>query len=273
MNNYKHSIIGVNAYGLRYLLANGVMKTIASIKDCGLDAIEPMVIVDDSLNSNDKYPNVVWDRKYLYEVIKESSKLDIVIPSIHCLYNQTTDPLVIGKKINEIYENTGISSFVFADYTLKTIEQCEKLTNTLNQIMSVVRKEVMILYHPHENEFVCFDNKYLLDILLEKCPTLMIQADMGWIYFAKVEPLTYMYTIKNRVRMLHFKDLIPDFGPANRKNSFTAVGKGVVGYKEILQHINDFPLNEYCLTICQDNSNEDLLEDLRYGAAFIREQL
>lgn len=266
--------VGINAYGLRFFLGISVEETLGKIKECGFDCLEPMINVSNRImDEHQKYKNLVWNTDFMIENFSSIQAMGIDIPSVHLVMNEKTTPKLAASIINKLYLELGIKNFVYADYQLDTIEKCQTLSHKMNSIIQQLDEPITLLYHPHDNELVRFNNKMLVDILLENTPKLMLQVDVGWIQFANVDPLTFMVTHKDRVRMIHFKDLVPGYGPDIRKTSFTGVGKGVVNYKKIFEHLHEFNLNEYSFIICQDNSNEDLLTDLKDGIQFIKENI
>ncbi|MCL2513169.1 MAG: sugar phosphate isomerase/epimerase [Oscillospiraceae bacterium] len=83
-------------------------------------------------------------------------------------------------------------------------------------------------YHNHNFEFIPLTgNTNVMDILLEETPPewFWFTPDIAWMQIAGYEPAEYIKKMKNRVKVLHFKDYTDeDF-------SFTELGRGIVDLK------------------------------------------
>jgi len=114
------------------------------------------------------------------------------------------------------------------------------------------------------------DGVSALDYILEQCPNLGLQLDVGWAKFAGVNPVALMKKYGSRIPLLHFKDVRADACAENRDTCFTAVGEGSIPLREILAAAPCCALIEDCLIIDQDDSPNDILDDIALGAANIR---
>jgi sugar phosphate isomerase/epimerase len=78
-------------------------------------------------------------------------------------------------------------------------------------------------YHNHDFEFERVDGAYYLDRLLDSTDpeNVGLELDMYWAAFAGVDPVSYLQGRKDRVRLVHIKDMAPD-------RKFTEVGDGVL---------------------------------------------
>ncbi|MBR0474891.1 MAG: sugar phosphate isomerase/epimerase [Erysipelotrichaceae bacterium] len=264
--------IGLNAYGLRFVLGNGITEAMKTIRELGFESFEPMVNCEEAgKNQNPKYPNLIWDYQQLIDIKEEIRQTGIEINSVHVVFNKESDPYEVGQGMRKLYEEAGIRNFVFADGSMSNPEDLQRDAFFFNRILYEVDDiDVNVIYHPHENEFARFINLSLIDTLMLMCPDMKLQPDIGWITFAGEDPVEFINKYQNRVNSIHFKDLIREFGPEIRRNSFTAVGKGVVRTDEVIELLPGLNLSEYGVIICQDNSNEDYLEDLRNGVNYLR---
>ncbi len=271
--------IGINLYGLRFILKDGIENTLNLLKQTGFDCVEPIInIGNQELKETSKYENLVWRTEELIAYIAKINNLGLLVPSIHCFFDEQDSVLDLAGNIKKLNEEAKIKYFVFSGM-LKNVEECDRFGKLLTQLVQAIdNQDIKICYHNHETEFELCNadgkDQYLLDYFMAQCPEqVTLQMDLGWVKFADVSPLEYILN-NNRVTLLHLKDLIPGYSPEIRKQSFTAVGKGVVGYKEILADIHKLDLFEDGpLVICQDNSNEDLMSDLKSGISFINTYL
>ena len=109
-----------------------------------------------------------------------------------------------------------------------------------------------------------------LDYVLEQCPNLGLELDVGWAKFAGADPVVIMKQYHDRIPLLHFKDVSADACAENRDTCFTAIGEGSIPLKGIMAAAKDCAIVEHGLIIDQDDSPTDILDDLGLGAENIR---
>ena len=85
-------------------------------------------------------------------------------------------------------------------------------------------------FHNHDGELrVLDDGRSLLDRLLEL--PLFLELDLGWAWWAGVDPVALLERTRGHVPLVHVKDF-RDRGP----RSFCAVGDGNVDYGAVIPH-------------------------------------
>lgn len=74
------------------------------------------------------------------------------------------------------------------------------------------RAGLQLSYHNHDFEFVQFDGRYGIDLLMEAADPkfLALQPDLGWVAYAGVEPVSFLQRYSGRVPTVHFKDMIKE---------------------------------------------------------------
>jgi len=83
-------------------------------------------------------------------------------------------------------------------------------------------------YHNHDYEFIKSGGEYLLDILFQNLPSeTAMELDVYWAAFADVEPIAYMEKHKDRIKLLHVKQI-------SRDKKCVDLDKGVLDYREII---------------------------------------
>lgn len=91
-------------------------------------------------------------------------------------------------------------------------------------------------YHNHSFEFDPLDDGdvSMMDLLLsETDPDLFwFIPDVAWIRYAGKDPAEYLYKMRGRVKVVHFKDYIFD---ADGNHKFVSLGQGVVDLKACYQ--------------------------------------
>lgn len=85
-------------------------------------------------------------------------------------------------------------------------------------------------YHNHSWEFETIDGEYVLDIFFENADpeAVIAELDLGWVFHAGVDPVTYLQKYEGRCPLIHVKDFKKD-GPQ------TEVGTGDIDLAGIVK--------------------------------------
>jgi sugar phosphate isomerase/epimerase len=111
-------------------------------------------------------------------------------------------------------------------------------------------------YHNHDFEFATYDGRHALDLLLESAPVLNIEADIGWIVRAKVDPATWLENNGNRIVALHMKDVAPE-GQNVDEGGWADAGHGIVPWKAIWPVVHAKTKARYFIAEHDDPSDLD----------------
>lgn len=96
-----------------------------------------------------------------------------------------------------------------------------------------VKKAGLVLgYHNHDGEFKKIDGKYIFDILTDGDPSIVYELDTYWSEFAGVDSVEYMEEIKNRLPLVHVKDMQI---LADGKKESTVFGEGILDEDKIVK--------------------------------------
>ena len=80
---------------------------------------------------------------------------------------------------------------------------------------------IQLCYHNHDFEFETIDNKYVLDVFIDKVPNLMLELDTFWTSYVGLDTLEYMKKNSSKLQFVHLKDMIKGDKP-----EFAEVGEG-----------------------------------------------
>lgn len=96
----------------------------------------------------------------------------------------------------------------------KFFESCAK---------KAAKEGIVIGYHNHNQEFKKFGGKYAMDILLENMPSVKFEADVFWIAYGGVDPVSYIkpYAAAGRICAIHAKELAKE----GKENVYIGQGK------------------------------------------------
>jgi len=120
-------------------------------------------------------------------------------------------------------------------------------------------------FHNHDAELRPLDDgRTVLDRLLEVDDELFFEIDLGWAWFAGVEPEGLVERLSPRVPIVHVKDLARGAGPL-----FVPVGDGDVGYADVLPAIRDQAVE--WLLVEQDEAEGSAVDAARRSLAAVLE--
>ncbi len=113
-------------------------------------------------------------------------------------------------------------------------------------------------FHNHDGELRTLDDgRTVLDRLLELPPErLFLEIDLGWAWFAGVDPVDLMARVAPRAPIVHVKDLAGASEPR-----FVPVGDGDVDYARVLPAIRE--LGVEWLLVEQDETDGSALDAVR----------
>ena len=85
-------------------------------------------------------------------------------------------------------------------------------------------------YHNHHKEFVSFDGRYGMDILLDG-GNLVYEVDTYWTEYAGIDTLAYLKKIGKKCELVHLKDMVVD---QNKNKSSCTYGEGILNNRGII---------------------------------------
>lgn len=94
-----------------------------------------------------------------------------------------------------------------------------------------------LAWHNHDFEMVALpDGKVPMDIILGAAPDLFWEADIGWIVRAGADPLPWLERYRDRIKVVHVKDVAPSGGNAD-EDGWADVGQGSIDWKRLVPHM------------------------------------
>ena len=128
----------------------------------------------------------------------------------------------------------------WADMTNKadTLELAHKLVPVAEKVTAAGLK---FGYHNHAHEFTVDDGEYLLDILFENLPAgTIMELDIYWSEYADINSLEYMEKHKNRLELLHVKQI----GEGKRN---AEVDKGFIDFEDVIKRAQQMGVKHFIL--------------------------
>lgn len=271
--------IGVNSFGPKRKLYHDFEGTLARLLEMNIDSVEPCI----TFTGNRKPPKGVelqiseqellemsggiWGLDVAAERVKVLRSKGFAIVSVHA-FGDNSSPEALESLLPALRtfgEENDIKCYVIS--LMKNREGMKEFIPALRRMSEELDKAgILLAYHNHEIEWEEQDGGTAIGDLMEQCPLLKLELDVGWTKFAGKDPLAVMDTYADRIVLLHFKDIRADACQENRRTCFTAIGEGSIPLAEILQKRGICPLLEHGLIIDQDDSQTDILDDLAVGA-------
>ena len=189
------------------------------------------------------------------ENLKKLSDMDFAVLSI------SADVKEFENNLDEIISNAKkirVENVICFWSDPQDYKQAVEVAKIFDKTGELLRKEGLFLcYHNHDHEFKKVFNgvKYFDLLMAETSPeNLFLNLDVGWVTMGGEDAVELIDRVRERVRLLHFKD----FYDLNNKGSFTALGTGKVKIQDLVAKAAEIGL-EY-ITVEQDvvrNLNAD----------------
>ena len=276
--------IGINFFGPRRKLYHNFEGTLEILKGHGISSVEICVAFAPDGGDPPKElkltipPEVlaettggIWPLDKAPQRLKTVRDHGLTVLSCHMMLGQTSAES-LRKYLPDMVKfgtENGIRYFVFNP--MKGMDGIRPMIPAIREVSDALAEVgITLLLHNHEVECMPEEDTTVLDYVLEQCPNLGLELDVGWAKFAGVDPVALMKKYGSRIPLLHFKDVRADACAENRDSCFTAVGEGSIPLKEILAAAPCCALIEDCLIIDQDDSPTDILVDIGKGAENIR---
>ena len=262
--------IGVNTYGLSSALSGESEQIWDELKTMGVSAIEPWFFFgsdDLQLKHSD------WMEKTGFIFWKDAARRIVEIRS-HGLKVQgghfaSTELLgegrdLVAEQMVRLAKECGLKYYCLS-LMVSAIQEAEKYIPALRYIAEKLAEEgIELLYHNHESELVDDSNDTVLAYFLREIPAMKLELDVGWVFYAGKDPVEIMRLYREKLRIIHFKDITSDACQENREHCFTAIGEGAIPLQEIIQEAEHLPqLYEIGYVIDQDRSETDILQDTK----------
>ena len=118
-------------------------------------------------------------------------------------------------------------------------------------------------YHNHSFEFVRYGKRTGLEILYaESDPRfLMAEIDTYWVQHGGADPAAWIRKLKNRMPVVHFKDMVVTADGWNVQQIMAEIGEGNLNWPEIISACREAGVEWYAVE--QDTCQRDPFESLK----------
>jgi len=144
--------------------------------------------------------------------------------------------VAIDRLLNNLDEEIAYHKAIGAEYIVcpwadmetkpDVLELAKKLTPVAEKVKAAGLK---FGYHNHAHEFIVDDGEYLLDILFDNLPEgTVMELDIYWSEYADVDSLAYMEKHKDRLEILHVKQI-------GENKSNVEIDKGLIDFADVIK--------------------------------------
>jgi len=257
--------VGLQLYSLREILPGNVASVLKDVAAAGYTQVELY-----GFNSKDQFWGL--DATALKALLAES-KLNAV--SGH--FNMT--PYFKNGDETELHAAIAAAKTLGLKYV--TIPWLDADVRTSGQDYYEVAKKLnragllckqaglKLAYHNHDFEFIKYDGKTGLDILLQNTNKKLVdfEMDMYWVIKSGVKPEDLFKQNRGRFTLWHIKDV-----DKSNPNLNTEIGSGILDYKSIFR-AKKISGMKYFFVEHENNYNPDHIGSIAKSSAYVKENL
>jgi len=154
-----------------------------------------------------------------------------------------------------------------------TLEDCRASNAALKAAAPIFAAQgITVGYHNHWTEFVKYDGRYAIDILMDGVDGVY-QVDIGWVAKAGVDVLEYVRGLGDRVGPIHAKDMNADYFTRDPEDINVRIGDGVLDIKAIIEQLRAAGTLSRGLIVEQEAFTMPMFEALAHNARALREMV
>lgn len=243
MNKFK---LGIQLYTVRDELEKDFLGTLRFLANQGIEGVEF------ACNYGGLEPD------------KLAISLDALGLETYSLYEDLDSIADVNSKVYDYTETLGCRYLTcgFSEDVLKNnfdlcLEKLKKANRTANS------KGLRLCYHAHAYEFDKYGSETYLEIILRET-NLLFEADTAWIYAGGENVRAYLEKHKDRIPLIHIKDITAD-------RDYTELGNGVINFAEVIDFVRNSQVE--WLGYEQDLSKIGALESTERSFRFINNLL
>jgi sugar phosphate isomerase/epimerase len=242
--------VALQVYTVRDELAKDYGKTLEEVRRMGYENIE--------IGGFGAFNTQEWK-----EIVKKLGFGEIVSTAFDIeLQEQSLSHLL------EFLTGVGIKRLIvpYLAEERRTEEGFKKIAETLNKFGRKCSEQgVSLHYHNHSFEFEKYGGKTGHEILFENTDPRYVwfEFDTYWIELAGENPADYIRKHRDRIEILHLKDMLPD-----ESKAFAEVGEGRIDFKEVFKAACEADIK--WLIVEQDRCRRPTLESAKLSLANIK---
>lgn len=275
--------IGVNTFGLRELLYADFDKALEDLKEAGITTLEVCVEFPSNPDAMPDFPispdsdvitGGIFPMDQASDRIRKIRQAGLKVIGVHpmCFFNEPQEMIDLLPLMIEFAKENDIKYYV--NSPMRDASQLEALVPMYQEMSEKLAEEgIEFMIHNHELEVKEVDGRTGLDLALDNAPELKLELDVGWALYGGASPVELMDRYSKHFGIVHLKDIREDACEENRAHCCRAVGEGAIPLREIVAKAMELKLGDDCLVIDQDESDGDMLTDIRNGVKNIEKYI
>ncbi|MBR5260727.1 MAG: sugar phosphate isomerase/epimerase, partial [Oscillospiraceae bacterium] len=249
---------GLQMFGLNPIFLKDKEAFLRRITSAGYRYMEPCLAMEEIPGLEDR----VWTLAQLEENAALLNKYGVKINSCHLFTRDIEEELHLLCPLAEKYS---IRQFVLPCPIVRTVAAAGRWSRKLNRAVAELAKvgAELLLHNGKEDSCTRIDGISVYELMLRECAAVGAQADVGWLLYGGIDPETFLWKNKDRVRSLHYKDM------EQTADGFDeiGVGKGEVDMAACFQCARAV---EIIQIVDQDGSRGDFIDDMEFVAQKLR---
>lgn len=126
---------------------------------------------------------------------------------------------------------------------------------------------LQFIYHNHDHEFVKYDGKTGMQILLDECDrdAFDFEIDTYWVQSGGGSPSQWIRKVKGNMKVVHFKDMVMGDKDGKKERLMAEVGEGNLDWPSIIEACRETGVEWYVVEqdICRRDPFESLAVSLK----------
>lgn len=269
--------VGVNCFGLNTLLHNDFEGTFQKLREIGFTSVEPLVVFPQAIGMPAEMigqrlkmagqDGAFWEESLAKERIAYLRSLGFEVPGIHLgLAGMARGGVEAVLPFAAQFATENGIEYIVHSPQKRTLKEIEPDVRTFRKWIPILKEQgTELIFHCHYHEFEEDQGDTPFAYVMREVPDLRVELDVGWVCYAGVDVIKVMEEYKERIAIVHLKDIVEDAAQKGPKDIFTAIGEGSIPLREILEKAQELPLSYTGLVIDQDASFGDMLEELERG--------
>ncbi len=277
--------IGVQIFGCLAECKKDPDEFFRRVAEAGYQQIETCILFDNPVKMAEAAKAVgnqfmeslaenLWKPEELPDYIRRMKLHGLQLSSVHVF---SENPVQAADRMIDTALKNHITTYVINCSKQSIATEYKAFAEECNQLAGILKQQNIELWIHNSVEeikaIVDFNGRRIsaLTAVLELCKEtgVGVQADLGWVLYAGIDPVEYLQEAKEFIKSIHFKDIKKDYATRGDKDIFACLGDGALNTVEILKQIAQFP-PEVTVLIDQDASDGDIMEDLAKSTKLLR---
>lgn len=251
--------LGVQLYGAMDLFREDPDEFLEKLSQAGYTNIEPVVAFGTDMEEINKAGmKPVWLPEETAKFRELAKAHNLGMLSCHVF----GDPITHLNEIISMAVENQIGAIVLNCRPCGDDAEFEQFTGMCLRVSASLEKAgvKLWLHNGYPEIKMQRDGMPVYEAVLKACGgNVGAQADVGWVQYGGVDPISFLKRIEPYLQSVHYKDIKGDYHSAPPEKHFICLGEGKLDTAGIKTIADTLPVTQL---VDQDASDKDLLQDL-----------